>query len=64
MINDSAETAYGIGFTELADRSGNIASASIHLYVNATLTKNTYEGVFTLGPAQDFIEFYVTRVTE
>jgi hypothetical protein len=62
-INDTLETSYGIGYTELADRSSNIASASIHIYVNATLANTTYDGVFTLGPAQDFLEFHVSHVT-
>ncbi len=62
-INDTLESSYGIGFTELSERSNNIASASIHLYVNATLANTSYDGVFTLGPAQDFLEFQVSHVT-
>jgi hypothetical protein len=61
-INDSIQSSFGIGYTELSDRSPNIASASIHFYVNATLANITYDGVFTGGPSQDFMEFHVTHV--
>lgn len=61
-INDTLETSYGIGYTELADRSDNIASASIHAYVNATLASTSYDAIFTLGPAQDFLEMTVSHI--
>jgi hypothetical protein len=63
FINNSIPTSFGTGYTELAQLSESIASSSIHIYVNATNANVSYDGIFSLGPSQDFIEFYVTHVS-
>jgi hypothetical protein len=63
FINNSVPTSFGVGYSELAQVSENIASSGIHIYVNATNGNVTYDAIFTLGPSQDFIEFYATHVT-
>ncbi len=63
FINNSVPTSFGVGYSELAQISENIASSGIHVYVNATNGNATYDAIFSLGPSQDFIEFYATHVT-
>ena len=62
FINDKQNTAYGVGYTELTKLGINIASSSIHLYVNATQANVAYDVSFSLGASQDFIEMHATRV--
>jgi len=62
FINDKQNTAYGVGYTELTKFGINIASSSIHLYVNATQANVAYDVSFSLGASQDFIEMHATRV--
>ncbi|HLC67479.1 MAG TPA: hypothetical protein VJI12_01220 [archaeon] len=61
-INESARSTYGVGYTELTQTSDFISSSGVHIFVNATDANMSYDAVFTLGPSQDFMEFYVTHV--
>lgn len=61
-INESSKSYYGVGYSELTQRSDFIASAGVHLFINATDANIDYDAVLTLGPAQDFFEFYITHV--
>ena len=64
FIDDKAKTAYGIGYTELTKIGNNVASSSIHVFVNATQANNiSYDAVFSLAASQDFVEVEVTHVT-
>ncbi len=63
FIDDGPGTAYGVGYTELTKIGDNIASSSIHAFVNATASNVTYDAVFSLAASQDFIEMEVTHVT-
>ena len=64
FINDVPTTSYGVGYTELTKMGNNIASSSIHMFVNATQANNvSYDAVFSLAASQDFVEMEVTHVT-
>ncbi len=62
FINDTYETSYGIGYTELTQTSGSITTAGIKIYMNATDANTTYTALFTLGSAQDFVDLEVQHI--
>lgn len=62
FIDDKETSSYGNGYTELTQKGENIASSSIHLYMNST-ANITYDATFSLKAGQDFLEFGVAHVT-
>lgn len=63
FIDDKDKTSYGIGYTELTKMGDNIASSAIRVVLNATAANVTYEALFSLASAQDFVELEVTQIT-
>jgi hypothetical protein len=59
FINDTADSSYGLGFTELAQTS-NVQTGAIRLHVNSTRAE--YDTVFTLSASMDFVEIEVKNV--
>jgi hypothetical protein len=59
FINDTMESSYGFGFTELAP-AVNVQTGAIRLHVNSTAAE--YDTVFTMSAAMDFVEIEVRNV--